>query len=364
MMQPVRSLRHRFLTRTSLIAGAISAVAAPLFGATDAPVAPDLSHATQSVHVPFPKPENFSKLTGMYVRVSLNGGPPMSLMVDTGSVGIIVGASEVPNYDPHAPAGQMAYSSSGIELDGVWSPTTVTFVDSKDADGNPAVAIVPVLAAMSTKSTGLGVNAGKPHPPTTNPHPHMFGIGFGRGKDPHPERNPFMNLKPMIAGTMRRGYTITRDGYTLGLTAGTVGDGYIFQKLKERTVSAETAAIRPGLKDFETSRGWLVVGGQKLPEMPILIDTGLTNFMIPKPGLTGNAELPKGTPVTVKLLDGQLKYSFISGDLGNPTTPRRLTYFLPSTPAANANTGLRALANFDYLYDGDGGYLGLRATTK
>ena len=62
-----------------------------------------------------------------YVRASLNGGPPTRFQVDTGSVGVIVGADEVPNIEPNAPPGSILYTSSGIELKGVWTTTTITF---------------------------------------------------------------------------------------------------------------------------------------------------------------------------------------------------------------------------------------------
>ena len=43
--------------------------------------------------------------------------------------------------------------------------------------------------------------------------------------------------------------------------------------------------------------------------------------------------------------------------------PIRVTYLRPSSGLPTLNTGLRALSIYDYLYDADGGYLGLRPTT-
>jgi hypothetical protein len=349
----------RGITLAATVIGAISVHAADAPPTTNP--SPDLSAFTDSFHIPFAKPVDFDHLQGMSIRASLNGGPVTTFLVDTGSVGIIVAADEVPDIDPHAPAGSMVYSSSGIELDGVWTPVTVTFPDSKDAQGRLATAVVPVLAASERKVTPGAVNGGNVKP-TKNPKVHMFGIGFGRGKEPHPERNPFINLNEMQAGKMRRGYTITRDGFTLGLTAKNAG-GYFFQQLKDRTVSDETRAMKPGLRDWESSRGSVTVDGKPQPDAAILIDTGLTNMMIGVPGLETRSDVEPGTGVTVHLLGGQFKYDFKVGDENNPLTPRRVTWIKPSA-GPTVNTGLRALAAFDYLYDADGGYLGLRAVVK
>jgi hypothetical protein len=47
------------------------------------------------------------------------------------------------------------------------------------------------------------------------------------------------------------------------------------------------------------------------------------------------------------------------GDTTDPLTPRKVNWLKP-THGVFVNTGLCALAAFDYLYDADGGYLGLR----
>ena len=330
-----------------------------------APASPDYSSYKQSYHLPFgnTKPVDFENLKSMSVRASLNGGPPMRFQIDTGSTGVIVGASDVPNIDPNAPAGSITYSSSGVELLGVWTPVTITFPDSKDEHGNVATAVVPVLAVSERKVHPGAVNSGS-FTPSKNPKIYMFGIGNGRGKEPQQERNPWVNLKEMQAGTMRRGYTITRDGITLGLTAKTVGEGYLYEKLKERTGTAGDATANPErVKDWASSRGWAIVGGEKCAESGMLLDTGLTNMMLQAPNSAAKGDVPDGTEVTVQLLSGRLSYSFKVGDTANPVTPRKVTWVMRTTGPL-VNTGLRALALYDYLYDADGGYFGLRPVLK
>ena len=321
--------------------------------------APDLSKCTRSCRIPFANDVNFKHLTTMLVRVSLNGGPEMKMQVDTGSVGVIATASSIPNIDPAAPAGSITYSSSGIEIDGVWTPVTITFLDSKDSDGHPLTAKVPVLAAQVRKTLGTGVNAAKVKPPVENPKISMFGVGFGRGKEAHPERNPFLNLEPMRAGTMRRGYTITPEGYTLGLTPAVVGSGYVFQKLTEKPLPAEVSKQYPALKDWQTTPGSVTVKSETTPTGLVLMDTGLTNMILGSDHPT-LGDVPDGTDITVNLLSGKLHYSFKVGDTKNPLTPRRVTWVQSSIGGITINTGLHALTAFDYLFDNDGGYLGLK----
>ncbi len=335
------------------LGGALLCAAAA--GTEDTP--PTYAAYKQSYAVPFARPVDLHHLTSLGVRASLNGGPATRFQVDTGSVGIVVSASEVPHIAPDAPAGSIKYSSSGLEMDGVWTTATVTFPDSRNAQGRAATATVPVLAVQKTIFTGVGVNAVQ-HAPILNPRVHMFGVGFGRGLEAHPERNPFLNLSEMQAGTMRRGYTITRAGFALGLTAEKVGPGYVFQKLTPRTVSPETAKARPGLEDWETAPGSVSVDRRDAQRGTVLMDTGLTNMMIAVPDGPGGDVTP-GAQVTVGLLGGKLPYSFKVGERDDPLTPRRVTWIVP-THGVFVNTGLRVLSAFDYLYDADGGYLGLR----
>lgn len=91
----------------------------------------------------------------------------------------------------------------------------------------------------------------------------------------------------------------------------------------------------------------------------VLIDTGLTNMMLAAPDGPSPGEVPAGARVTVHLLGGKLHYSFTSGDTADSLTPRKTTWIKP-THGVFVNTGLRALSAFDYLFDADGGYLGLR----
>lgn len=332
---------------------------------TPAPAFPDTNAC---YHLPFAntKPVDFEHLQSLSVRISVNGGPPIRVQVDTGSTGVVLGVDDVPNADSNGPAGSITYSSSGIELLGRWTNATITFPDAVDAQGHVPTAEVPVLAVTERKVHEGAVNSGAK--PAKNPRVRMLGIGNGRGKANRQDLNPWVNLKEMKAGTMRRGYMITRSGITLGLTKDSVGTGFLFEKLVERVNPAdekpapEIAAASKGalpVKDWDSALGWVTIAGEKSPTSRMLLDTGLTNMMVQWPEAKEHSDVPEGTEVTLHLLSGRLSYSFKVGDTTNPTTPRKVTR-VKSTSRPLVNTGLRALALFDYLYDADGGYFGLR----
>jgi hypothetical protein len=348
-----RTLSHLLCLSAFFLAGAL-AVAAQ----TATP--PDYSTFTTSFALPFAEPVDFTHLDKtLKVNMSLNGGPEHRFTVDTGSVGIVVSVDDVPNIDPHAKPGVLRYSSSGVELHGVWTTATVTFPDAPGAKpGTVATAIVPVLAVSSETCTGEGVNSERCKP-NDHPHPYMLGIGFGRGEEAHPEKNAFLNLQEMQAGTMRRGYIITPQGITLGLTTADVGTGFVWLKLTERPVSSDTVALKLNIRDWETPPGSFRVGGVQSGTGKILMDTGLTNMMLALPGNHASGDIIAGAPVTIDLLAGKLHYTFAVGDAANPATPRRVTWVRP-THGVYCNTGLHALAAFDYLYDADGGWFALR----
>jgi hypothetical protein len=331
------------------------AAATPLSAQSPHPPAPDYGSFKQSYQLPYAQAVDFQHLDKtLKVRAQINGGPVGEFTVDTGSVGIVVGADDVPNIDPHAKAGELRYSSSGLELHGVWTTATVTFPDAHGV----ATAVVPVLAVTSSVCTGSGINASGCHS-SDHPKIHMMGVGFGRGEEGHPEKNPFLNLNDMRAGTMLRGYAITHQGITLGLTAEGVGDGFVWQKLAAKTVSSETRAEQPNLHDWETAPGSFRIESLKSGAGTILMDTGLTNMMLAIPDGPGKGDVPDGKTVTINLLNGQLHYSFKAADDTNPQTPRRVSW-VRASHGIFVNTGLRALAGFDYLFDSDGGWLALR----
>jgi hypothetical protein len=307
----------------------------------------------QSYTVPWRGSPNFSNLTRtLKIAASVNGGKASSYMVDTGSVGMVVPACEVPNIPVGSPRGSLTYSSSGLKLTGVWATLPVTFPQAVNVSGAIGAlrATVPVLAVTDACCTGFGVNAAG----CTGKIPHMLGVGFGRGTtaETSPAYNPFLNLAEMVAGTMRRGYIIGRDGLSLGLTALNVTGRWTLQPLTNAGTPAAGAH-----NDWTTPAGGFTVGSGPTHAGEALVDTGLLDMIVEATGLPSSGKVADGVAMTITL--GSLSYSFAVGDSG-PQTPTSVHRASPSH-GTFVNTGLRALGHYDVLFDADGGYLGLRA---
>jgi hypothetical protein len=325
-------------------------------GETKQATAPDYTGYEQSYRLPYARAASgaavdFNRLQSLGVRVSINGAPPIRLQIDTGSTGVVVGASDVPNIEPNSPPGSITYSSSGVQVRGVWTRATLTFVDAVNANGQAATAVVPILAVSARTVRPGAVNTAKDST-ESNPKVYMLGIGNGRGTNSQQDKNPWVNLTEMQADTMRRGYTVTRDGVTLGLTAASVGSGFLYEQLMRRPGATKAP-------DWSSPRGRVTVGNVDSGEAEMLLDTGLTNMMIPAPRPDLQGDVTDDTLVKVELMGGRLTYQFRVGDRNDPAAPRRVTWVPPSARLL-VNTGLRALARFDYLYDADGGVFGLR----
>jgi hypothetical protein len=308
---------------------------------------------TQSYTVPWMGSPNFSNLTRtLKVEASVNGGTVSSYTVDTGSVGMVVPASEVPNIPAGSPSGSLTYSSSGLRLTGVWATLPVSFPQAVNATGADvaAQATVPVLAVTGSSCTGSGVNSGR----CTGTIPHMLGVGFGRGTtaETSPAYNPFLNLTEMVAGTMRRGYIIGRGGLSLGLTGSNFTGTWTMQPLTNAGTPAAGAH-----NDWTTPAGGFKVGSGSTLSGRALIDTGLLDMIVEDSSLPSSGRVATGTAMTITL--GSLSYSFSVGDSG-AQTPTSVNY-AHASHGTFVNTGLRALGHYDMLFDADGGYLGLRA---
>lgn len=310
------------------------------------------SSFAQSYTVPWLDQPDFSDLSRtLKIKALVNGGTVSSFTVDTGSVGTVVPASEVPDIPAGAPSGTLTYSSSGLKLSGVWATLPISFPQAMNAAGANVVAqaTVPVLAVTEASCIGTGVNSGR----CQDRIPHMLGVGFGRGTSERtaPDHNPFLNVAEMVAGTMRRGYIIGRAGLSLGLTGSNVTGAWTMQRLTDAGAPASGTH-----HDWMMLAGGFTLGSDK-HNARVLIDTGLLNMIVEDSGLPSHGQVTAGTDMTIAL--GTVSYHFGVGD-GGAQTPTRVDYARAAN-GAFVNTGLRVLGCYDLLFDADGGYLGLLA---
>jgi len=306
------------------------------------------------------------------LRVSF-GGRSYGAIMDTGSTGVVVSADKIPNINslPSLGPGELTYSSSGRIMIGRWVATPLSIAGG---DGTRiTTAPIAVLAVTRVECMPRARRC------TPNPAPRgilMLGIGFGRRHDHQaqsgPEKNPFLNIATLKGNAangerMRRGYVVTRRGVHIGLTAASTGGDFAYIKL----------AATPDERDWAGAPACISVNDAKPAACgSLLMDTGVTAMYLTVPESQAPAELRTfnnvgptlvaGTKLTISIPAAdspQALYTFAVGDEANPLAPRKLNLVGGSRPPF-VNTSLRFLNGFDYLYDAEGGFVGLRWTGR
>jgi len=288
-----------------------------------------------------------------------------SFIVDTGSTGVVMPASAIAGYvNGTGTPGSITYSSSGLTLSGYYTNAYVSFPTAvnQNSVATTAQSSLPVLAVTSATCSGNGVD------PCSTTIPYMLGVGFGRGTTTYgsPVYNAFVNLTEMQAGTMRRGYTFTSSGVQLGLTNATVPLGSPFGPATSNYYIGEQLTASnafPGYPyDWNTPTGSFVYAGTATASGTILFDTGLTDMILENSGYSDSNSVPNNTAITINAIPSLASYTFNSGD-GGAATPSSVVW-ADYTHGVYVNVGNHFLGKFDYLYDADGGILGLRPQTR
>jgi hypothetical protein len=291
------------------------------------------------------------------------GGEPRPVLMDTGSTGIVVSASRIPEVDAlPAKPGRITYSSSGRIMIGRWVTTPVTIWGRNGA--RVTTAPIPVLAVDRIDCTG---RARRCTPEDAPGHVAMMGVGFGREYDGQsrgtPETNPLLNLATGDR-PVHRGYVVTREGVHVGLTAANTHGDFRFAKL-------DPHPSIPG--EWQGVPACISVSGRAPACGRGLLDTGVTAMFVTLPGdaagdavADGGTALLPGTRLSLSFPESSAPgastaaaYDVVVGDQNAPMAPDKV--FLNTTrPAPFVNTGLHVLEGFDLLYDAEGGYYGFR----
>jgi hypothetical protein len=151
----------------------------------------------------------------------------------------------------------------------------------------------------------------------------------------------------------------------VGLTAANTQGDFSYVKL---------ASAADG-RDWTATPACISVNGAKPAACgSLLMDTGVTVMYLTVPESQAPADirtvrglgptLVAGTKLTISIpAEGspQALYTFAVGDDLNPLAPGRLNLVERSRPPF-VNTSVRFLNGFDFLYDADGGFVGLRWT--
>ena len=294
-------------------------------------------------------------------------------IMDTGSTGVVVPATLIPNVDqlPRRGPGTMTYASGRI-LRGEWVLVPVTIAGANGI--SLTTKTIPVLAVRSADCvenapgcTELEVS-----------HP-VIGVGFGRrgrpGNDSGPSKNPFLNGSEIDAGHkgVRRGYRVTREGVQVGLTGPDSAASYVTVRLRHDDEH----------EDWTAAPACISVNGHTPATCgTVLPDTGSTVMFLTVPPdqqqgivLTGAPRPDRrvvgpGTKVAISLIpDAQARgavsdYTFTVGDTADPMAPGRVILLERGDQPTFVNTSLRLLNGFDYLFDAENGIVGYRWTGR
>ncbi len=287
--------------------------------------------------------------------------------MDTGSTGIVVSASAIPNIDrlPSRGPGTLTYTSSGRIERGDWVVVRATIAGANGA--SVTTLPIPVLAVRSVACLDNARNCTPREDPR---HVAMIGVGFGRRgnrEGPHgPDINPFLNLAGYGSGHggLRRGYIVSSAGVQIGLGGADPGDGYVTVQL----------AGDDARQDWSAAPACITIDDRTPACGTVLPDTGVTGMFLSLPASEERVSaesrgpdrsLPPGTKVTISLAPeaatpGGASYSFRVGDASNPLAPARVTLVGRGDRPTYVNTGVHVLNGFDYLFDADKGIVGYR----
>lgn len=348
----------------------LAALGALLVGLAASPAfadGPDYGAASGAVFLPFLNAPAAGAPMTERPRLGISfGGAVHGALVDTGSTGVVISASAIPNVDqlPSLGPGILTYTGSGRITRGTWvvTPVTLSGADGSSVSTRP----MPVLAVRE-----LYCIANFPGcRPSRNPRDvAVIGVGFARqqAEQPQgtPDHNPLLTVlgmgEPDKPGRIRRGYVVTRAGVHVGLDVA-LARGFQFVKL-------EKSAVYP---DWSAAPACMSLGGRPPACGTMLMDTGASGMFLRVPqdqrqGLAstpdnrGRAELKPAVAVAIKTGAADVTYAFKAGDRSDPLAPSFVTLVArDSNSAPFVNTSVRFLNAFDYLYDADGGYVGFR----
>jgi hypothetical protein len=317
---------------------------------------PDYARYSQTAFLPYLNAAGPELRRPPSLGLSFAGGRVHRAILDSGSTGVVVGATSIPDLErlPKI-AGQLTYTSSGRIMVGQWVLTPLTI---RGADGaRMETEAMPVLAVTHVQCMPRARNC-DPHENVH--HIGMIGIGFARERDRQPQSTPDKNPFLRIAGGddgggRRKGFILTAQGVHVGLTGANTAGAFRYIKLDTQEARSDWSPVPACISIDRTMP--LACG-------TMLVDTGVADmFMTVSPAQAGDARgsLPAGTEVTILAGSGSSLaelYSFRVGE-ASPVAPRHI-HLRVSPDRTFVNTSLHLLNAFDFLYDADGGYAGFR----
>lgn len=317
---------------------------------------PDYREYATGIFLPFLNDRDGPRVRPPALGISFPGGRAHTATMDTGSTGIVVAASMIPNFAALESRGEgkLTYTSSGRVMLGRWVVTPLTL---QGRDGAQArIAPLPVLAVTRVAC----LRQARHCTPTDTPRNiAMVGVGFGREADAQaqstPDKNPFLHLEH-DGRAYRPGYVLTAQGAHIGLTEANTRGEFRFRQLVRNDAGDDWQAIPACLR---------VDGRVPAACGTLLMDTGVTTMYLTLPPAQagGRRTLASGTRLAVDLGtpgDREPLYEFRVGARGERMAPDAIVLDVNERKAPFVNTTVHFLAGYDYLYDHAGGFVAFR----
>lgn len=295
--------------------------------------------------------------------------------IDTGSLGVVVPVSELPNngtvIGPGA-AGVKYYDSSGNTYSGNYylAPVRIQLSNSSVIETQP----IMVLGINKAYCTGPSTKACYSNPPS--PTLHYMGVGFNRNSTTtndlfnSPAANAFLHITNTNNGTdVTPGYYLSPNASS-GFQGLTLGISSIYGYT---TIDLTSNTSVPG--DFNAQAGCFTFPNSPLPNQfcgTALLDVGIDSMFIDLP----KAKWPAGTFDSNNNVPAGINMSILMGSTSSPALSYSFTAVQSNPPAGTAtpsivqwidttssgmifvNTGRRPLYLYNYLYNGQCGKVG------
>jgi hypothetical protein len=370
----LNTLSYALLQATLLLASP-----APDHGATPDP--DSLDGYNKTIFIPYLNP--FTSLKTPIIIGDI-AGIKFQFPVDTGSTGLIIGASKLPQISANAgtPGHQYLDSSETLYV-GRWVDVAVTFYGLKIEQAVSRLPILVVDKSWYCPEYKKGVDKDKcPNKDATSNHDGdivSLGVGFGLGVSA--KYNPFLNVKVVDQDDVDKDYF--RDGYYIGT------DGIFLGLTNKNTDTAAWVSLDhgngtyykrdddwAGKYDWKMLKTSFKVNNQGPYSGSALFDTGVAEMYLQSlpaasiPNATVNSPVHDSEQIQVAKPGTKLKfgfpalgygnvagYGFTVGDKEFPSQP----YFVQAVsdyPGPYVNTGRKFLWGFSIAYDAVGGRLG------
>ena len=324
--------------------------------------APDYSAYRGTFFIPYTADSSYEQ--HLKVRVRINDGPVVDMLLDTGSSVVLISRNLAGNSNADGQAGLTEIPETGQISRGNVAPLRIEFVDARGEGAMAGQAAVSELTGLVVDDIVCAPDAELAKACEAGPAKNRvrrIGIGFGQL-----DGIAVFNLPQVKSGAVRAGFVLEPDGIRVGLKQAYAQEPFSHVKLEKPRV--------PGLQQnrwaYPQADLTVNVVDNDMPYMVhgrFLMDTGIRATLAGITGAPRYGKIPNGTEIyiTPRWVGGSgPQISWIEGN--GPAAPMPKGHWtkifedvVTGWGDPFINTGIRPVSQYRYLYDAEGGYWGL-----